>query len=112
MLKASANHYSRFCRDASAERLSYEGNRPGFLRAMANCEKNWPGYVHDLTFRELDTLAKILEQGHYCATTRTAIDRLTKLRTGITRTLTSLNDNVFRGKPIVASRKTRSKLPV
>jgi hypothetical protein len=101
MLKASEKHYDAVCREASSERVSHEGNRPGFLRGMYNCRKNaGPKWEHVLTFRELDTLAKILEQAHFLVDTDTGRTRLRSLRDGISKALTSLNDNALDDKKL------------
>lgn len=103
MLKASAAHYDGVCKDASAERLSYEGNRPGFLRGMYNYAMNTPPSrkaEQELTFRELDTLAKILEQGHFHVDTDTGRSRLSRLRDGISKALRSLNEHALDDKKL------------
>lgn len=66
MMECSRRHYDMVCQWASRERIESGGNRPGFLRAMLNHFINTEGKAeHTLTFRELDTLAKILEISRY-----------------------------------------------
>ena len=101
MLKCSEHHYDARCKEASAEHISYEGNRPGFLRGMYNCRKNaGTRWEHVLTFSELDTLAKILEQGHFHVDTEVGKGRLAGLQFGIRRVLQSLNDMSLDDIPI------------
>lgn len=95
MIKCSELHYDGVCREASAERISHLGNRPGFLRGMYNCRKNAGArWEHVLTFRELDTLAKILEQGHLVID-NAGVDRLVALQFGIRKALRAINDHTL-----------------
>ena len=55
MCECSRCHYDGVCKDASKV--------GGFLYGMSNAEENAPGHSHSLTWRQLDTLAKILELG-------------------------------------------------
>lgn len=97
MMTASERHYDSVCMAASAARLTYEGNRPGFLRGMHNYQLATAGSKcqHTLTFRELDTLAKILEQAHYYVETPAGLSRLRKLRSGISAALKALNQHAL-----------------
>jgi len=57
LIECSRLHYDAVCRSAS--------NDQNFLRSLQNAEENAHGHGHTLTFRELDTLAKISEIGNY-----------------------------------------------
>lgn len=91
LLDLSTNHYDGVCREFSNERSI--GGRPGLIRGMMNCERHDPHYLHQLTFRQLDTLAKILEMGIYLPDKKRAAQSIT-LGCAIRQTLISLNESV------------------
>lgn len=62
MLTCSQTHYDFECRQASSELIPHDRNRKGFLIGIRNCiESTSEEYEHRLTFRQIDTLAKIIE---------------------------------------------------
>lgn len=62
MLQCAECHYDAVCREAGKGMIPHDGNRPGFLRGIANCIATaGEEYTHKLTFRQIDTLAKIIE---------------------------------------------------
>lgn len=65
MLACSEGHYDGVCRDAGCESVLYENGRPGFLRSASWASHSTGGAPVAFTFRQLDTLAKILEVGRY-----------------------------------------------
>jgi len=62
MLVCAETHYDAECREAGKGMVPHDGNRPGFLRGISNCIATvGEHYQHRLTFRQIDTLAKIIE---------------------------------------------------
>lgn len=59
LCECSAGHYDGVCKDASRS--------GGFLFGMRNYSEHAPEALHSLTWREIDTLAKIVEAGQYFA---------------------------------------------
>lgn len=62
MLVCSRSHYDAVCREASKEAIEHNRNLPGLLCGIRNGITNvGEDYTHKLNFRQLDTLAKIIE---------------------------------------------------
>lgn len=64
MLACAQAHYDHVCKSAAVERD--RDGRPGLCCALLNYTKNTEeNHPYPLTFRDIDTLAKILEVGRY-----------------------------------------------
>lgn len=96
LMTCSKNHYDGTCKDASSPSLSHRGGMPGFLCGMRNCMRNTAlgaRYDHTLAFRELDTLAKILEQAHLYPRwqNRRDLSRISKLNRYVRDAMMAIN---------------------
>jgi hypothetical protein len=101
MILLSENHYDAVCRDASSAMLSYEGNRPGFLRGALNCVQSaGPDYEHEFTFRKCDTLLKILEIAGYRNGSESEKSMAWTLQTTLHKALTTINNNLIEDKAL------------
>lgn len=99
MLVCSRHHYDGVFVEASMEIRS--NGRPGFLAGMRNCMRNARvNYPHELTFREIDTMAKCLEQAHMHYTKLRDIARITVLARYLRAALTNINDSALPDKKI------------
>jgi len=83
LLECSEKHYDSVCKEA--------GRVGGFLYGLKNWMENVKeSTAHDLTFREIDTLAKISEIGHYFQDPAKK-ELAYKLNAGFSRILRQLN---------------------
>lgn len=97
LMECSANHYDGRCKDCSSERL-YNGQM-GLVYGMLKTLDNGFGGNHILPFRDLDTMAKILEVGSYLPDKESA-SRAFELGFAIKKVLVALNESVIEPKSL------------
>lgn len=101
LLKCSKHHYDGVCKMASSNGSEPGRNgKPGLVQGIVNAIKNvGEECEHDLSFHDLDTMAKILEVGNYVL--KDAAPKALALRYSISNVIASLNKHYIEPVPVV-----------